>query len=150
MRLVLQRVSEASVQVDAEIIGKIGQGWLVLIGVHADDDMAAISHMLDKLLNLRAFNDADGKMNLSVRDIQGELLLVSQFTLYADCRKGRRPSFTQAARPEHASSVYTDFVHAAKQSGLRVATGQFGADMKVDLRNDGPVTLILSYPVLDL
>jgi len=150
MRLVLQRVSQASVEVHGEIIGRIGHGWLVLIGVHPGDDDATINHLLDKLLHLRAFNDTNGKMNLSIRDVQGELLLVSQFTLYADCRKGRRPSFTQAAAPDLANRIYSNFVAAAKQSGLHVATGQFGADMKVDLRNDGPVTFVLNYPEGDL
>ncbi len=146
MRLVIQRVSQASVEVNSEIVGRIGRGWLVLIGVQSSDGTAAVSYLVDKLINLRAFNDPDGKMNLSVRDIEGEILLVSQFTLYADCRKGRRPSFTQAAPPDLANKIYTDFVTATKQAGLKVETGQFGADMKVDLLNDGPVTFILDYP----
>jgi D-aminoacyl-tRNA deacylase len=149
MRLVIQRVSQASVEVNSEIVGRIERGWLVLIGVQSDDGMAAITYLVDKLINLRAFSDPDGKMNLSVQDIRGELLLVSQFTLYADCRKGRRPSFTNAAPPDHAHRVYEDFINMAKQSGLRVETGKFGADMKVDLRNDGPVTFILEYPPVE-
>lgn len=143
MKLVLQRVSKAQVDVDGQTVGSIAQGWLALLGVKTGDGPADIAYLIDKLMNLRAFNDPSGKMNLSAMDIRGELLIVSQFTLYADCRKGRRPGFSGAAPPQLAEDLYNQFILNARLSGLKVATGQFGADMKVSLVNDGPVTFIL-------
>ena len=143
MRVVLQRVSEASVTVDKQVIGKIGRGYLLLIGLTHSDTAEKVQWMADKILGLRLFADEEGKMNLGVQDVEGELLVVSQFTLYGDASKGRRPSFIDAARPETAIPLYDAFVTSLKASGLRVETGEFGADMKVGLVNDGPVTLIL-------
>ncbi|MBU5306823.1 D-tyrosyl-tRNA(Tyr) deacylase [Clostridioides mangenotii] len=143
MRSVVQRVTSSSVTVDEDIIGKIDKGLMVLLGVTHDDTSKDVDYMIDKILNLRIFEDEDDKMNLSLKDIGGELLVVSQFTLYGDCRKGRRPSFTNAARPEQADKLYEEFVAKAKAQGLNVGTGQFGAHMMVDLTNDGPVTILL-------
>ncbi|MCR1953609.1 D-aminoacyl-tRNA deacylase [Clostridioides mangenotii] len=143
MRSVVQRVTSSSVTVDEDIIGKIDKGLMVLLGVTHDDTSKDVDYMIDKILNLRIFEDEDDKMNLSLKDIGGELLVVSQFTLYGDCRKGRRPSFTNAARPEQANKLYEEFVAKAKAQGLNVGTGQFGAHMMVDLTNDGPVTILL-------
>lgn len=143
MRAVVQRVSRAKVTVDGEITGEIGKGFLVLLGV-ADGDAAADAEMLaDKLVGLRVFEDAEGKMNLSLSEVGGAMLVVSQFTLLGDCRKGRRPSFIAAARPEVAVVLYESFVRAVESHGLRVATGRFQAQMDVELVNDGPVTLLL-------
>ena len=143
MRSVVQRVSSSSVSVDGGIIGKIDKGLMVLLGVTHDDTSKDVDYMIDKILNLRIFEDEDDKMNLSLKDVGGELLVVSQFTLYGDCRKGRRPSFTNAARPDQADKLYEEFVAKAKAQGLNVGTGQFGAHMMVDLTNDGPVTILL-------
>lgn len=143
MRLVVQRVSNAKVEVENNTIGSIKNGFLVLLGVGNDDETANADYLLKKLVNLRVFTDEQGKMNLSLMDIQGELLIVSQFTLYADCKKGNRPSFTNAAPPEKAKQLYEYFVLQAKNLGLRVETGSFGAHMKVELLNDGPVTILL-------
>lgn len=143
MRAVIQRVKSASVTVDNEIIGKIGKGILVLLGVSVDDSEKDALYLLEKTLNLRIFEDSEGKMNLSLIDISGELLVVSQFTLYGDTRKGRRPSFIEAAPPDKANALYEYFVSAAKQKLLQVETGKFQAMMDVELINDGPVTILL-------
>jgi len=143
MRAVLQRVTEARVTVADEITGQIGRGVLVLLGVEQGDSTEDVHQLADKLIALRFFDDADGKMNLSLTDIGGEVLVVSQFTLLGDCRKGRRPSFTAAAPPELAEQLYEQFVAAVGIKGIRVATGKFRAEMLVSLVNDGPVTLLL-------
>ena len=147
MRVVVQRVAHASVTIDGDIVGHIGRGLLILVGIQASDGSTEISFLADKLVNLRIFPDDDDKMNRSLLDIGGELLVVSQFTLYGDCRKGRRPSFIDAAGPDHAIPIYERFVEQLRASGLKVETGRFGANMQVDLRNDGPVTLIIDSPV---
>jgi D-tyrosyl-tRNA(Tyr) deacylase len=143
MRAVLQRVSRASVDVAGGCVGRIDRGWLVLLGVAVNDTDDDAAWMADKIANLRAFEDDQGKMNRSVHDIGGAILVVSQFTLLADCRSGRRPSFTGAAEPAVAERLYLGCVDRLRQSGLTVATGVFRADMKVELVNDGPVTLLL-------
>lgn len=143
MRAVLQRVTYASVCVDGEIVGKIGKGLLVLLGVCDDDTESDLTYMADKIAGLRIFEDADEKMNLSVEDIGGEILVVSQFTLFGDCRKGKRPSFSSAGRPDYANEMYEKFISYLEGKGFNVAHGIFGADMKVELLNDGPVTLML-------
>lgn len=143
MRLIVQRVLNASVDIDGTTVGKINQGLMVLLGItHTDtsDDMVKLS---DKLLKLRVFNDANEKMNLSIKDVQGEILLVSQFTLYGDASKGNRPSFIDAARPELAKPLYEAMIKYLKEQNITVATGIFGADMQVNLINNGPVTIIL-------
>jgi D-aminoacyl-tRNA deacylase len=143
MKAVLQRVSQASVTIDGAIIGQIGRGLLVLLGVQQGDSDADAHALADKTIALRIFDDAEGKMNLSVADIQGSVLVVSQFTLLGDCRKGRRPSFLEAASPEEAERLYETFVAAIDVAGIPVATGKFRAQMEVALINDGPVTLLL-------
>ena len=143
MRCVVQRVSQASVAVDGEVIGEIDQGLMVLIGVHQDDTAQDVRYMAEKIPHLRIFEDDQGKMNRSVLDIGGGLLAVSQFTLYGDARKGRRPDFITAAKPEHANALYEQLVDAWQQTGLTVATGRFRAEMAVELINDGPVTILL-------
>lgn len=143
MRVVLQRVSRAAVRVGGADLGAIDAGLLLLVGFAAGDGMADVSWMADKVVGLRVFSDDEGKMNRSVAECGGSILVVSQFTLYGDARKGRRPSFVEAARPEIAIPLYESFVAALRSTGIRVATGEFGADMKVELVNDGPVTLIL-------
>jgi D-aminoacyl-tRNA deacylase len=143
MRALLQRVSHARVTVEGSTVGEIGPGLLILLGVAKPDTPANADFLVDKILNLRIFPDAAGKMNLSLLDTVGELLVVSQFTLYGDCRKGRRPSFDAAAPAEQARALYESFVASARRSGLRVATGVFQAHMDVALVNDGPVTLML-------
>ncbi|MDP4182431.1 MAG: D-aminoacyl-tRNA deacylase [Bacillota bacterium] len=143
MRAVVQRVSSASVTVDGAVIGKIGKGILVLLGVGQEDTDKDISYLADKILNLRIFEDANEKMNESLLTQEGELLIVSQFTLYGDCRKGKRPSFDKAARPEVAQQIYNNFVDYCKGFGLRVETGKFQAMMDVEIHNDGPVTILL-------
>jgi len=143
MRAVFQRVAEASVSVEGATVGRIGPGWLVLLGVARDDGDEDAVWMAGKLLNLRAFEDEQGKMNRSVRDVQGGVLVVSQFTLLADCRAGRRPSFTAAAEPALAERLYKRFTDLLLPSGLEIASGVFGAMMKVALVNDGPVTFLL-------
>ena len=142
MKFVIQKVSHASVTVDAKVIGKIGKGFLVLIGVAEDDTKEIADKLIKKLLGLRIFEDSDGKTNLSLRDVNGSLLLVSQFTLYADCRKGNRPSFTKAGNPTLANELYEYVIQKCSQE-FPVETGAFGADMKVELLNDGPFTIIL-------
>ena len=143
MRAVVQRVSEASVRVDGQTVGRIGAGLLVLLGVGVGDTESDAVWMSDKLLSLRIFEDEDGKMNRSVQDMEGGLLVVSQFTLFGDCRKGKRPDFSDAARPELAIPLYEKVVAMLRESGLDVQTGVFQADMKVALVNDGPVTLLV-------
>lgn len=143
MRAVIQRVTQASVSVDGEIKGAIGAGFLVLIGVEAGDGEADLRYIADKVPNLRVFEDEQGKMNRSLMDVDGELLAVSQFTLLGDARGGRRPSFIAAARPEEANPMYERLVADWRARGIRVETGVFGADMKVALVNDGPVTILL-------
>lgn len=143
MRAVVQRVSRASVAVGGQIVGQIGTGLLVLLGVAPDDTASDVSWLADKVAGLRVFRDAEGKMNRSVTDVGGAILVVSQFTLYADCSKGRRPSFVGAARPETAIPLYEAFVHELRALGIPVQTGAFGADMDVELLNQGPVTLII-------
>ncbi len=143
MRAVIQRVSRAKVSVGDETVGKIGKGILVLLGVSIDDTEKDAVYLLEKTLNLRIFEDADGKMNLSLLDTAGELLVVSQFTLYGDTRKGRRPSFVEAAAPEKADSLYAFFVAAAQAQIKKVETGRFRAMMDVELVNDGPVTILI-------
>jgi D-tyrosyl-tRNA(Tyr) deacylase len=143
MRAVIQRVSRAKVSVKDEITGEIGKGILVLLGVSRTDSEKEATYLLEKTLNLRIFEDADGKMNFSLLDIKGELLVVSQFTLYGDTRKGRRPSFIEAAAPERANELYEFFVTEARKQIKKVETGRFQAMMDVELVNDGPVTILI-------
>lgn len=143
MRFVIQRVTEASVAVDGQTIGQIGRGFMVLIGVSQDDDRAIADKMIKKLLGMRIFDDENDKINLSLSDVGGELLLISQFTLYANCRKGNRPSFTDAGAPDMANELYEYIIDECRKAGFNVETGSFGADMKVSLLNDGPFTIFL-------
>jgi D-tyrosyl-tRNA(Tyr) deacylase len=146
MRAVLQRVRRAKVTVAGDAVGEIAAGWLVLLGVAPADAQKQVDWLAEKVANLRAFDDADGKMNLSVQDVGGSVLVVSQFTLYGDCSKGRRPGFTGAAPPAVAEPLYEAFVTALKMLGVPVATGRFAADMQVELVNDGPVTFVIDAP----
>ncbi|MDD6484521.1 MAG: D-aminoacyl-tRNA deacylase [Clostridiales bacterium] len=143
MRAVIQRIERAAVSVSGETVGSVKKGLLIFLGVGKGDDEQDIKYIADKALALRIFEDEDGKMNLSVTDIGGELLVISQFTLYGDCRKGRRPSFDFAMPPKDANIMYERFVEYIKKSGLKTETGIFGADMQVELVNDGPVTINL-------
>lgn len=143
MKIVIQRVSEASVEVDGKICGEIGKGYLVLLGVGDGDTETDCIRLADKLINLRIFSDENDKINLSLKDVNGQLLIVSQFTLYADCRKGNRPNFTQAAKPDTAKALYEFFIEYCKKSVPVVQSGIFGADMKVMLLNDGPFTVVI-------
>lgn len=143
MKAVIQRVTQASVTVDNNVIGKINNGIMILLGVGKEDTYEDVVYLADKIMNLRIFSDENDKMNLSVRDINGSLLVISQFTLYGDCKKGRRPSFDMAGSPDTANRLYKDFIKYCKETGMNVEAGEFGADMKVSLLNDGPVTLIL-------
>ncbi len=136
----IQRVSEANVTVDDNVIGEIGKGMLVLLGVEKDDGEAQIEKLANKLCRYRMFSDENGKMNLNIEQVDGEILVVSQFTLVADTQKGNRPGFSRGASPEHGQAIYEQFVQALKNKGMKVATGKFGADMQVGLINDGPVT----------
>ena len=144
MRVVIQRCSRASVRISGRVVGSIGQGLMLLVGVSASDTPADAELMARKIAQMRVFEDQDGKMNLALRDVGGAVLSISQFTLYADCKKGNRPSFARAARPEHAEPLYDHLNTLLRtQYGLPVQTGRFGADMQVELINDGPVTIIL-------
>ena len=147
MRVVLQRCLKASVEVDGDVVGSVDRGLMLLIGVAPDDSIKEIEWMCNKVIGLRIFPDSDGKMNHSVMDIDGEILVVSQFTLYGNCRKGRRPSFTRAGHPSMAEPLVKQFCQMLRLKGiLKVAEGRFGADMQVSLINDGPVTLIIDTP----
>lgn len=143
MKLVIQRVIHASVTVDNNVIGKIGKGYMVLIGVSDTDTKEIADKMLDKMIKLRIFEDENGKTNLSLADVGGELLLISQFTLYANCKKGNRPSFIEAGSPDHANALYEYIIEKCKERVDVVEQGEFGAEMKVELLNDGPFTVIL-------
>jgi D-tyrosyl-tRNA(Tyr) deacylase len=143
MRAVVQLVKQSNVTVDQQIVGAIGKGFLILLGVNQDDTEQQATYLADKIANLRVFEDDDGKMNLSLLDTGGSALVVSQFTLYGDCRKGRRPSYSKAAGPEQANSLYEFFIGQLRNKGIEVATGQFQAMMEVSLINDGPITILL-------
>ena len=143
MRAVLQRVTAGKVAIDGRIHGEIGRGFVVLLGIHRDDTEAIADFFAEKIVNLRVFEDEAGKMNRSLLDTGGSILLVSQFTLYADCSHGRRPSFIEAARPEKAIPLYERMIAKLRGFGIRVETGEFGADMQVEIANDGPVTILL-------
>ncbi|OPZ83914.1 MAG: D-tyrosyl-tRNA(Tyr) deacylase [Firmicutes bacterium ADurb.Bin419] len=143
MRAVVQRVAGSKVTVDGNLTGEINRGLNVLLGVGQDDNEKDIEYLAEKILNLRVFEDTNGKMNLSLLDVSGELLVVSQFTLYGDCRKGKRPSYDKAARPEFAEDMYNKFVDYCKQYEIKVQTGKFQAMMMVEIQNDGPVTLLI-------
>ena len=143
MRAVVQRVTYSSVEVNGEIVGRINKGFNVLIGISKDDTEEDMNYIRDKIINLRVFSDENDKMNLSLLDIKGEILLISQFTLYGDARKGRRPNFMNALGGDEAKNFYDKFVKMMKETGLKVETGIFGGDMKVDIKNDGPVTILL-------
>lgn len=146
MRVVIQRVTSASVSVAGEMMGQIGEGYCILLGIHCDDTDEDLEWMVSKVTQLRVFEDEAGKMNLSLLESGGAALVVSQFTLYADCRKGRRPGFTEAARPDKAIPLYEAFCQRLRIEGVTVATGVFGAKMAVSLVNDGPVTVIIDTP----
>ena len=148
MRAVVTRVTEASVSIEQKIQGAIEQGFLVLLGIHTDDTAERVTKLADKICGLRVFSDENGQMNKSLADIGGSLLLVSQFTLYGNCKKGRRPEFLSAARPETAIPLYEQFVTECREKGFQVETGEFGAYMQVQTVNDGPVTLILDTDTL--
>jgi D-tyrosyl-tRNA(Tyr) deacylase len=143
MKAILQRVQNASVTIDGKRAGEIDKGYVILLGVAPTDTQAVADRMVDKIKRLRIFPDAQGKSNLSIEDIQGEVLVISQFTLYADCRKGNRPSFVQAAPPQHAEALYDYFVQLCRSVFAKTACGMFGASMKVALVNDGPFTVVL-------
>ncbi|MBP3761719.1 MAG: D-tyrosyl-tRNA(Tyr) deacylase [Ruminococcus sp.] len=143
MKIVLQRVNSASVEVDGKICGEIQKGYLIFLGVGHDDTEQDCERLAEKIIKLRIFSDENGKINLSLADVGGHLLIVSQFTLYADCRKGNRPNFIQAGSPEKAENLYNYFVDYCRNKGIKTETGIFGADMKVSLCNDGPFTMII-------
>ena len=143
MRLLVQRVLNSNVKVDGKITGEINKGYMVLLGVTHDDDTEKADYLVKKLINLRVFEDENGKMNLNINQVGGELLIISQFTLYGNTKDGNRPSFTEAAKPEKAEELYNYFVEQCKKEGIKTETGIFGADMKVSLINDGPVTVML-------
>ncbi|MDP4091454.1 MAG: D-aminoacyl-tRNA deacylase [Bacillota bacterium] len=143
MRAVVQRVTSSRVMVEEKIVGRIGKGLMVLLGITREDNEGDISYLKDKIINLRIFEDSDGKMNLSLKDVGGELLIVSQFTLYGDCRKGRRPNFMEALSGAEAEVLYNKFVEECRNDGIRLETGVFGANMQVHIENDGPVTLLI-------
>lgn len=143
MRAILQRVLKSSVQVEGEIVGQIDKGFNILLGITHEDTEKEINWLVNKIVNLRIFSDVDGKMNLSLKDVNGEILLISQFTLYADSVKGRRPSFTNAANPKVAEKLYFKMIEKFRKEEIKIETGIFGADMKVEIINDGPVTIIL-------
>jgi D-tyrosyl-tRNA(Tyr) deacylase len=143
MKFVIQRVKEASVTVDSEIIGRISQGLLVFVGIANSDDIHIADKMIDKMTKLRIFEDENGKTNLSISDVGGEFLIISQFTLYADCKKGNRPSFINAGKPEMANELYEYIISEVNKKGFKTEHGIFGADMQVSLINDGPFTILL-------
>lgn len=143
MKALLQRVTSSKVSVGQDVIGEIGSGLTVLLGVFPDDTQKDIDKLAEKVINLRIFDDKDGKMNLSLVDVKGEMLIISQFTLCGDCKKGRRPSWAKAAAPEYANEMYLKFIEAVKSRGIRVGHGQFQAHMSVEIHNDGPVTLLI-------
>ncbi len=143
MRAVVQRVNRSSVIVDGKVVGEIGKGLNVLLGVEEGDSEKDVAYMVEKIVNLRIFEDDQEKMNLSLLDVKGEMLCISQFTLMGDCRKGRRPSFSSAARPDEANALYEKFVEAAGAAGVKVETGKFQAHMIVEIENDGPVTMLV-------
>ncbi|MDW7660391.1 MAG: D-aminoacyl-tRNA deacylase [Bacillota bacterium] len=143
MRAVIQRVNRSSVIVDGKVVGEIGKGLNVLLGIEDGDSEKDVVYMVEKIVNLRIFEDDQEKMNLSLLDVKGEMLCISQFTLMGDCRKGRRPSFSSAARPEEANALYEKFVQAVGDTGIKVETGTFQAHMIVDIENDGPVTMLV-------
>lgn len=143
MKFVIQRVNHADVKIDDNTVGKIGKGFLILFGACDSDTEDMLPKFVDKIVKMRIFPDENGKTNLSIKDVDGELLIVSQFTLYADCRKGNRPSFIKAGSPEHANMLYEKFIELCKEHISVVETGEFGADMKVSLENDGPFTIVL-------
>ncbi len=143
MRALLQRVTAGAVRINGETVGKIGPGLVILLGITHDDTEKDCEFLADKCAGLRIFTDDNDKMNLSLLDVKGEALIISQFTLYGDSRKGRRPSYTDASRPEHAIPLYEKFIEEFSSRGIRTQTGEFGADMKVEIHNDGPVTLMV-------
>lgn len=143
MRAVVQRVTSSSVVVDGKVIGNINKGFNVLLGICKDDTVEDLKYIKDKIINLRVFQDENDKMNLSILDVKGEILAISQFTLYGDCRKGRRPNFMEAMGGDEAKELYNKFIELLKESELKIETGEFGADMKVEINNDGPVTILL-------
>lgn len=150
MRFVIQRVTSASVTVEGEVTGKIDKGLLVFVGVSSSDTEEIATKMVDKLVKMRIFEDENGKTNLALSDVGGKLLMVSQFTLYANCRRGNRPSFTDAGAPEMANDLYEFCMSQARKSGFEVQHGIFGADMKVDIHNDGPFTIILDSDEINI
>lgn len=143
MRAVVQRVRSSCVTVEGKIIGRIDKGFNVLIGICKDDTLEDLKYIKEKIVNLRVFHDEQGKMNLSILDVKGDILAISQFTLYGDCRKGRRPNFMEAMGGEEAKALYDKFIEMLKESQLKVETGEFGAEMQVEINNDGPVTILL-------
>ncbi|MGN0465190.1 MAG: D-aminoacyl-tRNA deacylase [Lachnospiraceae bacterium] len=143
MRVVIQRVVRGSVTIENQVVGEIEKGYVILLGVCDEDDETEVERFVDKILGLRICEDENGKTNKSIEDIDGEILVVSQFTLYADCRKGRRPSFTNAGAPSHAKKLYEYFIEKCEGRVKKVAHGEFGADMKVEIINDGPFTIVL-------
>lgn len=148
MRLVIQRVKEASVEIDNKCVGKIDKGFMVLIGIGNNDNKEIVDKYVNKMINLRIFEDENKKTNLSLNDVGGSLLLVSQFTLYADCKRGNRPSFINSGKPDMSNELYEYFIKRCKEKIENVQTGEFGADMKVSLINDGPFTIILDESIL--
>lgn len=143
MRIVIQRVSKASVAVDEEVVGQIGRGFMVLVGVEEADSQEDVDYLVRKTANMRIFEDEEGKMNISLKDIGGQILSISQFTLHANTKKGNRPSFVDAAKPDHSLPLYESYNEGLREEGLIVETGEFGADMQVSLINDGPVTIVI-------
>ena len=143
MRLLVQRVLNSNVKVDGKVVGEINKGYMVLLGVTHDDDKEKADYLVNKLLNLRVFEDENGKMNLNIKQVGGELLIISQFTLYGNTKDGNRPSFTDAAKPDKANELYEYFIEKCKKENIKTEAGIFGADMKVSLVNDGPVTVLL-------
>mgnify|MGYP004526176385 FL=1 len=143
MKAVIQRVTQAQVQIEGNVVGSIGKGYLILLGVGQDDSEEQVEKLWSKIFRMRIFADENGKTNLSLGDVAGEVLVVSQFTLYADCRRGNRPSFTKTGSPDSANALYGRFVELARRDVERVETGEFGADMQVSLQNDGPFTILL-------